>query len=120
MRPVVALAIRSAVMLAPIADAKPAAHVHACALQDKTKVALTGIARSIQSGAEEPTESINTYFFLETRVRPCGEQRISVFAPGIIPCGEGDKVTVRGIYYAPDATFTWPMIDGARVSCGGR
>lgn len=117
MKRIVALTICCAAMLAPAAEAKPAPHAWACALVDKTEVVLTGIARSVMSGAQEPGESINTYFFLETHGSTCGAQRISVFAPGIIPCGEGDKVTVRGTYFAPDATFTWPMIDGATVSC---
>jgi hypothetical protein len=107
-------------LLSPLAvetaTAKPAVAA-ACPFKDKEQVVVAGIARSIMSGAEEPNESINTYFYLETSGPPCGSQRISVFATGIIPCIEGDRATVRGIYYAPDPIFNQPMIDLATVTC---
>ena len=110
------LLLAAAVVLAVApAQAKPKAN--ACAFKDKQHVTVTGIARSIKTLAEEPGESLNTYFFLETSGPPCGEQRISVFAGGVIACSDGDKATVRGVYYAPDEIFTEPMIDLATVSC---
>jgi hypothetical protein len=111
------LAFVSALLLAPVGLAKQATHPRACALKDNANVTLTGIARSVMSGAQEPQESINTYFLLETSGPPCGKQEISVFAPGIIACSEGDHVTVRGVYYAPGEIITWPMIDMAKVTC---
>ena len=89
-----------------------------CPFKDKQPVAIDGLARSIKSGAEEPGESINTFFYLETTGDPCGKQRIMVFAIGMIPCVDGDKATVRGIYYPPsEPPFDFPMIDSATVTC---
>jgi hypothetical protein len=97
------------------ADGEPP---RSCPFKDMDQVAVTGLARRITSGAQEPGESINTYFDLETSGPPCGRQTISVFAPGIIACLEGDKVTVRGVYYAPgEVPFDRPMIDLAAVTC---
>lgn len=106
-------------MAAPApAPTKPAPGAGACPFKDKEKVAVDGVARSVQSGAEEPGESINTYFYLDTSGPPCGRLRISVFAAGIIPCLEGDRVTVSGLYYVPsEAPFDYPMIDLATVTC---
>ena len=104
-----------AAWLTPAAGAKAAVQ---CPFEDKAQVVVKGIARSIQSGAQEPGESINTYFYLETSEPPCGRQRIFVFAPGIIPCLEGENATVSGVYYAPaEVPFDQPMIDTAKVIC---
>jgi hypothetical protein len=100
------------------AGAKQTGEPAQCPFKDKEKVTVEGIARSVQSGAQEPGESINTYFYLETIGPPCGHLRISVFAAGIIPCTDGDKVTVSGTYYRPsEVPFDDPMIDLATVTC---
>lgn len=90
----------------------------ACPFHDKQQVTVDGVARSVKSGAQEAGESINTYFYLETSNGDCGARRIMVFAHGIIPCIEGDKVAVRGMYYRPsEPPFDFAMIDMATVSC---
>jgi hypothetical protein len=118
MRFVHAVALLSWLIASP-AFATPSERGRACELRNKSEVTLTGIARDVKAGAEEPNESLNTTFMLETSGPPCGKQKILVFAPGIIACISGDKVSVRGIYYAPDRVISWPMIDMAKVSCGG-
>ena len=100
---------------------RPAEAKHAprgCPFDDKATVTLKGAARSINAGAEEPGESINTYFYLETSGPPCGSLRVLVFATGIIPCIEEDKATVRGVFYKPSyPPFDFAMIDLASVTC---
>jgi hypothetical protein len=106
-------------LLEPTVATQAVATAARCPFKDMAQVVVKGIARSIKSGAQEPGESINTYFYLETAGPPCGRSRISVFAAGIIPCMDGDKATVRGVFYAPgEPPFDEPMIDLATVACG--
>jgi hypothetical protein len=106
-------------LLEPTVAPPAAAAAAGCPFKDMAQVVVKGVARSIKSGAQEPGESINTYFYLETSGQPCGRSRISVFAAGIIPCMDGDKATVSGVFYAPrEPPFDEPMIDLATVECG--
>ena len=109
----------AAICLAALVRAAEAKHASpGCPFDDMATVTLKGVARSINAGAEEPGESINTYFYLETSGPPCGSLRVLVFATGIIPCIEEDKATVRGVFYKPSKPpFDFAMIDLATVSC---
>src|SRR5260221_2047655 len=78
-------------LLEPTVATPAVAAAASCRFKDMAQVVVKGIARSIKSGAQEPGESINTYFYLETAGPPCGRSQISVFATGIIPCMDGDR-----------------------------
>ncbi len=114
-----AICLSTIFLFEPSVATQTTAPAPGCPFKDKAQVVVKGQARSIKSGAEEPDESINTYFYLETSGPPCGRLRISVFAAGIIPCIDGEKVTVSGLYYRPsEPPFDEPMIDLATVVCG--
>ena len=99
-------------------NASPVTANAQCPFNSKDKVEIAGIIQNLKTGHQEPQEQINSYFDLLTTGEPCGDGRIMVFAPGMIPCINGDRATLKGNYYPPDKDFfDIAMMDAWEVKC---
>ncbi len=79
---------------------------------------LTGKVRQLQSMREEPQAEVQTFFHLELAAPLCGMQEVNASVIGLVPCANGDTVTMTGEYSPPDKMFNMAFFRGHKpVSC---
>jgi hypothetical protein len=110
----IAFAIGLAPQIAVAAPHEPKAEV--CGKADG--LTLTGKIRSLQSMREEPQAEVQTFFSLDLPAPLCGVATVEASIVGLIPCSEGDTVTMTGDYSPPDQMFNMAFFRGhGPVSC---
>jgi hypothetical protein len=110
----IAFAIGLMPQMASAVPDKPKAE--ACGRADG--ITLTGKIRSLQSMREEPEAEVQTFFALDLPAPFCGVTTVQASVVGLIPCLEGDTVTMTGDYSPPDKTFNMAFFRGhGAVTC---
>ena len=66
-----------------------------------SEMTLSGTVRSMQSMREEPQAEVETYFEIELASPVCGKSSVNASLIGLIPCANGDAVTVTGEFSPP-------------------
>ena len=77
---------------------------------------LTGKIRSLQSMREEPQAEVQTFFYLDLPEPLCGKTAINASMVGLIPCVEGDTITMTGDFSPPDKMFDMAFFRGHGVT----
>ena len=111
-------AIAFAIALVPqmTAAAPDAPKAEVCGKADG--ITLTGKIRSLQSMREEPQAEVQTYFSLDLSKPLCGVTTVQASIMGLIPCLEGDTITMTGDYSPPGKMFNMAFFRGhGAVSC---
>jgi hypothetical protein len=81
-------------------------------------ITLTGKIRSLQSMREEPEAEVQTFFALDLPALFCGVMTVQASVMGLIPCLEGDTVTMTGEFSPPSEMFNMAFFRGQRaVTC---
>ncbi len=77
---------------------------------------LTGKIRSLQSMREEPQAEMQTFFYLDLPEPLCGKTAINASMMGLIPCVEGDTITMTGDFSPPDKMFDMAFFRGHGIT----
>ena len=82
-------------------------------------VALRGTIHGIQSMREEPQAGVETFFNIDVPSPICGKNTVTASVIGVIPCSEGDTITITGDFSPPSKMFDTARLRGDRggVSC---
>ncbi len=116
LRAAVAIAFAIGLMPQMAAAAPDAPRAEACGRADG--ITLTGKIRSLQSMREEPEAEVQTFFSLDLPAPYCGVTTVQASVFGLIPCLEGDTVTMTGEFSPPSEMFNMAFFRGQRaVTC---
>lgn len=82
-------------------------------------VTLSGKIHALQSMREEPEAEVETFFDLLLPSPVCGKLTVSASVIGVIPCREGETVTMTGEFSPPSRMFDTARLRGVRghVDC---
>jgi hypothetical protein len=112
----VAIAFAIGLMPQMAAAAPDAPKAEVCGKADD--ITLTGKIRSLQSMREEPQAEVQTFFSLDLSKPLCGVTTVQASVMGLIPCLEGDTITMTGDFSPPDKMFNMAFFRGRGfVSC---
>jgi hypothetical protein len=82
-------------------------------------MALRGTIHGIQSMREEPQAEVETFFTIDLPSPICGKSTVTASVIGLIPCSEGDAITMDGDFSPPSAMFDTARLHGDRggITC---
>jgi hypothetical protein len=82
-------------------------------------VTLSGKIHALQSMREEPEAEVETFFDLLLPSPVCGKLTVSASVIGVIPCREGETVTMTGEFSPPSRMLDTARLRGVRghVDC---
>ena len=106
--------------LAAVALGAHAASPNVCA--KPSEMTLSGTLRAMQSLREEPQAEVETYFDIELASPICGKSTVKASVIGLIPCANGDAVTIEGEFSPPSQLTGMARMKGDRggVRCEGK
>ena len=82
-------------------------------------MALRGTIHGIQSMREEPQAEVETFFTIDLASPICGKSTVTASVIGLIPCTEGDAITMDGDFSPPSQMFDTARLHGDRggITC---
>ena len=82
-------------------------------------IALRGTIHGIQSMREEPQAAVETFFNIDVPSPICGKNTVTASVIGLIPCSEGDAITMTGEFSPPSQMFDTARLRGDRggITC---
>ena len=82
-------------------------------------MALRGTIHGIQSMREEPQAEVETFFTIDLPSPICGKSTVTASVIGLIPCTEGDAITMSGDFSPPSQMFDTARLHGDRggITC---
>jgi hypothetical protein len=115
-RGITAIAFVTALTFCASATAAPAVSCTA-----PSTVTVSGTIQKLQSMREEPQAEVQTFFDLVLDSPLCGKQHLNASVTGLIPCANGDTITMTGEFSPPDKMFDMAFLRGQRsVDCRRR